>query len=273
MGTSGEAFYPPSSKATYIAPFYNEDYTGSTTIYYRETNYQTMLEQVSKDIAAVYPSMGFTPKHVLVATFIFSNAKFQVALVTNGTDTFSDFNYEWLSTDPTNIGMNELGCSEDVRTLIADKNSAMNGNKTGVVGRHVFYLSDKSCFKRASGVRTVGSTLTLGNEMFATKDEFHKVLKINEYGNFSMNFKEIVAGGETPNAVVLFKPSTSDHFGTSIGFFHAAPYQISRKLYSSNLFVLEGTPKTNTFQYGNVNFPPVDSSTVCKTVFFPCHKR
>jgi len=262
---------PPSSQATYIAPYYYSSYTGAHTIYYRETNNQTFLKQVSKDIAAVYPSMGFTPKHVLVATYIYSDTKFQVALVTNGTDTFSVFNYELLSTDPTNIGMNEYGCG-NVRSLIASTNGmdlAIKGNKTGVRGRHVFYLTNKSCFKRALGVRAVRSTITGIYRLFTSrKESVHKVLKINEYGNTSMYFKEIVTGGEIPTAVVLFKPSTIDPFKIFYGFFHAAPKTVFKDTYSSNLFVFEGTPNTNTFQYGNVNFPPVHSSSVCKTVFF-----
>jgi len=221
---------------------------------------------VSKDITTVYPSMNYKPKNVFLATFLYqSGTAFQLALVTNGTDIFSVINYGRLASNSSNISAST--CS-GIKTLIPNNNAkelALTGNKTGVLGRHVFYLTDKDC-KPVSGVRVIRSSWRgIKDTVFNSRDYLvHNVLTKNEYGASFIYFKEVVTGGETPAAVVLFKPTLTGPFRTTYGLFNPGGAYV----HSSTLFLFENTKKTITFQYGNDKFPSVTSFTVCRRVSF-----
>jgi len=89
----------PSFLRTYIAPYYNL-FSGFCSVYYRQTNNNTIVNQVSSDVNLAYPSIDFRPYQVLVVTYNCPDHSFQMALATNGTDSFAVMNYERLMTDP-----------------------------------------------------------------------------------------------------------------------------------------------------------------------------
>ena len=196
-----------------------------------------------------------------------------MALATNGTDSFAVLNYAKLTTNPQLAGMNEHGCGRqrEFFSRFNATNTAVAVNVTGVPGRHVYHLTNKSCFEPSYGIRSARHSINIYS-LFNTQSTNLRVLKPEETGNVAMSFNEVVEGGyEVPVAPVLFSnPQQSIYrFGEFIvhyGIYHA---KTSRSyVYTSNLFILEGTKMNKNFQYGNVTIPNLDSSTMCKSQVF-----
>jgi len=261
----------PSTTKTYIAPYYNF-FNGVCTVEYRQTNNHTILNKVSCDVAAVYPLINFQPTWVLVVTYICPDNIFQMALATNGTDSFAVMNYERLANDPISAGMNEYGCGS-TREFFSRFNGstvAMAVNVTGVRGRHVYNLTTESCFQPVYGIRNALQSIRLSS-MFYSINFYTTVLTPEETGDIFMHFSEIRAIVTTPVSLVSFSEplstSTVGRFYIRYGIYSTRPSSYLN-VYISNLFLMKGTKKTPTFQFGNVSMLQVASSTICETIFF-----
>ena len=262
----------PSIATTYIAPYYNL-FSGVCTVQYRQTNNNTILKRVSSDVATVYPSNNFQPYRVLLVTYICPDNTFQMALATNGKESFAVMNYERLTRDPMQAGMNENECGSFREFFPSFRGSsvAMALNVTGVPGRHVYNLTTKGCFQPVFGVRNARDSSVYTRDTFNYKSANLLALRSRSEEISSLHFNELVSGRETPVSLVL--QSLPNQVGTSIaiyyGIFQGSSSSTSLlNLYTSNLFILEGTSKSTTFQYGNISIPLLSSSTICKRQVF-----
>jgi len=262
----------PSFLRTYIAPYYNL-FSGFCSVYYRQTNNNTIVNQVSSDVNLAYPSIDFRPYQVLVVTYNCPDHSFQMALATNGTDSFAVMNYERLMSDPRMAGMNEYGCGTQ-EFFPANKGStiAIAVNVTGVRGRHVYNLTKKGCFEPVYGVKNLRDQFFRLYSLFNNRAKTLNVLNPGEIGNYSLNLIEIVTGGEVPVSIVLFSlPRPSSQIGAFTvyyGMYHASSSYSYYNAYTNNLFIYQGTKKSPTFQYGNISITKLGLSTLCRTHLF-----
>ena len=267
-------FRPSSSylnKFTWLAPYYRS-FTGVRTIFYRETNESSLLQQVSNDIKRKLYT-NFYATNLFLITYISSDTKFQATLATDGKQTITVLNYEELPFDPAgNVEMNERGCG--YRVFFPRFNSVrklINGNETGVRGRHIFNLTKPGCFRTVSGLRVFREGTILANNVFSRKSEaVLPILKRNEQGDILFNLKEGVVASINPNPIILTVLTIGTQSPTDYISRYAVfnPGKLNSYLRINNLFVLKNTGKSSSFQYGDLNFGQVESQTKCREIFF-----
>ena len=194
-------------------------------------------------------------------------------MATDGKQTITVLNYEELSFDPAgNVEMNEPGCGYNV--FFPRFNSVrklINGNETGVRGRHIFNLTKPGCFRTVSGLRVFREGTILANNVFSRKSEaVLPILKRNEQGDILFNLKEGVVASINPNPIILTVLTIGTQSPTDYISRYAVfnPGKLNSYLRINNLFVLKNTVKSSSFQYGDLNFGQVESQTKCREIFF-----
>lgn len=262
--------FQPSSgylnSVTWIAPYYRS-FNGFRSIYYRETNESSLLQQVNSDIQRSSLT-SFKATNLFLVTYISPGMKFQVTLATDRKETFTVMNYEELEFEPFNIDMNEPGCGYKVLApRIHALKTMINGNATGVRGRHVFNLTTPGCYRNVSGLRADWSSIRFGYYGFRSiEQKFPLLLKPNELGEVLFHLKEPIAPTMNPNVIINLKKIANK---PSSQFALSNPGNLNAvSLTISNLFVLKNTVKSSSFQYGDVELGVVASKTKCREIQF-----
>ena len=256
------------TNSTWIAPYYRS-FTGVRTIFYRETNESSLLQQVNNDIKRKL-STNFYATNLFIVTYISLGQKFQATLATDGKQTMTVLNYEELSFDPFgDVKMNEPGCG--YRVFFSRFNSAwklVNGNEVGVRGRHIFNLTTPGCFKN-SFLRFYKENRGSIFDVFSrTERRLPSVSNSNEEESVLFHLKEAVTSEVNPVIVTISTNSSTaqNYYISRYGIFN--PAKVMYNLHFNNLFVLRNTPASSSFQYGDLNFGEVASQTICRIFFF-----
>ena len=151
-----------------------------TRIYYRESTNENILRMVNKDINSRSSVNFFFADRVFICTWdeIYSNnsdmffnqsATFQLALATNGVDTYAVMNYERLGkVQADTIGFTESDCGN--YHLENNRNGSMKITTTNSTkrGQHIFHLTQHKCIKNNtdSPIKAIQFKVNAYNNMF-----------------------------------------------------------------------------------------------------------
>ena len=258
-----------TTKSTWIAPYYRM-FVGVCTVYYRETNEASLLQQVNSDIHR-NSSTSFKATNLFLVTFISQGMKFQVTLATDWAQTYAVLNYEELSYYPIrNIDMNEAGCEHKVLVpRTNDINSYLLNSKisTGVRGRHVFNLTISGCFKNNLRVYKENDKGSLSNLFSQIHRKLPPISVLGDQRDVLFHLKEAVTYSSNPIVVTVSRESSVglDEFNSYYGVFN--PGRVSNVVIN-NLFILKNTPTPSSFQYGDLYFGKLASREICRQFSF-----
>lgn len=236
-------------------------------VFYRETSEPSLLSKATNDIR----EPGFEVKYLFLVTFRSTEHTFQMVLATDGKTTYAIVNYKELNYEAAgDVEVNEVGCQKR-RVFIKEANSRnvlFNGNSTGVKGRHVFKLSREDCFIKILGLRAVQENIVLTKPLLNSyKQTLSSVFAANETAKVAFHLKEVIS--QNPSTVITFKESSQispQDFTTSYGIYSPTKTKVAVKM--SSLFVMEDTPQTPTFQYGNITINQLESGFRCENFTF-----
>ena len=269
----GATNFNPSSfyqrSVTWISPFYST-FRGLLTISYRETNESSLLQQVTSDIQR-NSSQNFNATNLFIVTYASVGSKFQVALATDGHETFAVFNYAELQAEPNrgSVEMNEPGCGyKQFFERSGSLQKLLKGNSTGVRGRHVFNLTTVNCFTKVNGLRVNrGARTSIFNLFNSFRRNLPPVLQLNEIGSVLFHLKEAVNFQGGPVTVIVERNSgvTQNNYFSRYGTFNSERFAV---VGFNNLFVLRNTTKSPSFQYAELRFGEVASQTRCQKFYF-----
>ena len=252
-----------------MAPYFGEN--NRVTVFYRETNNASILERINEDVRNSNKSANFQATHAFLTTFLSANRRFQLVLGTDGKETIGVFNYQKLNSDSGyDIGMNEVSCGK--RTFHPRSNSHLRlikGNNTGVRGRFVHLLSSPGCFKQISGLRIIREEILKQSLGFYSVRKELKLFGEKEVGSVVLYVKEIINSKDVPTAINIIslrvEPETKNFF-SHYGIFYGG--DLRNRLSANNLFILKGTSKSRSFQFGTSTFNYVETGIKCRKMYF-----
>ena len=252
---------------SWFVPFY-QGYRVTVKLFYRETSEPSLLTKATNDIR----EPGFKVNNLFLVTFQSNEQTFQMVLATDGKTTYAIVNYKELNYEAAgDVEVNEVGCQKR-RVFVKELKSnhvLINGNSTGVKGRHVFKLSGDGCFNKILGLRTFQEDVVLTNPLLNNyKQTITSLFTAKEVAKVAFHLKEVIS--QSSSVAITFTESsqtTPQDFTTSYGVFSSTKDE-DTVVKIVNLFVIEDTPKTSTFQYGNTTFHQLESGIRCEYFAF-----
>ncbi|XP_066922095.1 uncharacterized protein [Clytia hemisphaerica] len=245
--------YTPSisniNRLTWLTPYYHS-VTGMTKVYYKETQNATLLERIENDVKTSQLLINFHANRAFTVTWISPGTKFQMVLVTDEKQTLIVLNYEELDSNPlVDVGYNEVGCQRKTFALKSNViDRLLKGNNTLVRGRHIFNLTRPDCFMKVAGLRFKQNKIHIGAAAFHKLSSFYQVIQPNEIGKVVLQVQDLAS---SDLVTVNLKSNAKEMSG-----FHIREYSIFKpipgEVYQTNMFLLDGTPKTSNLQYGNI---------------------